>query len=91
MEKTETKAEFFGQEKVWKILLKIAPPVMLAQLIQALYNIVDSLFVGRYAETGLTALSIVYPPSAADAGSGGGYRRRDQHRDGGSLWHREER
>ena len=61
MEKTETKAEFFGQEKVWKILLKIAPPVMLAQLIQALYNIVDSLFVGRYAETGLTALSIVYP------------------------------
>jgi len=34
---------------------------MLAQLIQALYNIVDSLFVGRYAETGLTALSIIYP------------------------------
>ncbi len=34
---------------------------MLAQLIQALYNIVDSLFVGRYAESGLTALSIVYP------------------------------
>ena len=34
---------------------------MLAQLIQALYNIVDSLFVGRYADSGLTALSIVYP------------------------------
>ena len=34
---------------------------MLAQLIQALYNIVDSLFVGRYAESGLTALSIIYP------------------------------
>ena len=51
----------FGTEKISKILLKIAPPVMLAQLIQALYNIVDSLFVGRYASTGLTALSIVYP------------------------------
>ena len=51
----------FGMEKISKILFKIAPPVMLAQLIQALYNIVDSLFVGRYAETGLTALSIVYP------------------------------
>ena len=25
------------------------------------YNIVDSLFVGRYAESGLTALSIIYP------------------------------
>ena len=34
---------------------------MLAQLIQALYNIVDSLFVGKYSETGLTALSIIYP------------------------------
>lgn len=51
----------FGNEKISKILLRIAPPVMLAQLIQALYNIVDSLFVGRYAESGLTALSIVYP------------------------------
>lgn len=61
MEKTSAEAQFFGQEKIWKILLKIAPPVMLAQLIQALYNIVDSLFVGRYAESGLTALSIIYP------------------------------
>ena len=61
MENTSTEAQFFGQEKIWKILLKIAPPVMLAQLIQALYNIVDSLFVGRYAESGLTALSIIYP------------------------------
>ena len=51
----------FGTERISKILLKIAPPVMLAQLIQALYNIVDSLFVGKYAESGLTALSIIYP------------------------------
>lgn len=43
------------------MLMKMAPPVMFAQLIQALYNIVDSLFIGRYDETGLTALSIVYP------------------------------
>lgn len=34
---------------------------MLAQLIQALYNIIDSLFVGRYSGSGLTALSIIYP------------------------------
>ena len=54
-------SQMFATEKISRILLKIAPPVMLAQLIQALYNIVDSLFVGRYAESGLTALSIVYP------------------------------
>lgn len=54
-------SEFFGTEKIGKILMKLAPPVMLAQLIQALYNIVDSLFVGRFSDSGLAALSIVYP------------------------------
>ena len=34
---------------------------MLAQLIQALYNIVDSVFIGRLSDSGLTALSIIYP------------------------------
>lgn len=61
MESTLEQSRFFGREKISKILLKLAPPVMLAQLIQALYNIVDSLFVGRYADSGLTALSIIYP------------------------------
>ena len=51
----------FGTENIRKILWKMAPPVMLAQLIQALYNIVDSLFVGHYSASGLTALSIIYP------------------------------
>lgn len=54
-------SSLFGTEKISRVLLKLAPPVMLAQLIQALYNIVDSLFVGHFSETGLTALSIVYP------------------------------
>ena len=53
--------QLFGTEKISKILLKMTPPVMLAQLIQALYNIVDSVFVGRYSDSGLTALSILYP------------------------------
>lgn len=52
---------YFGTEKISKILLKMAPPVMLAQLIQALYNIIDSVFIGRFSGSGLTALSIVYP------------------------------
>ena len=54
-------SQLFGSERIGRVLLKMAPPVMLAQLIQALYNIVDSLFIGRYAESGLTALSIIYP------------------------------
>ena len=54
-------SEFFGTERISRILMRLAPPVMLAQLIQALYNIVDSFFVGRFSDTGLTALSIIYP------------------------------
>ena len=52
-------ANLFSTEKVSKIILKLAPPVMLAQLVQALYNIIDSFFVGKASQTGLTALSIV--------------------------------
>lgn len=51
----------FENDKISKIFLNIAPPVMLAQLIQALYNVVDSFFIGRYDANGLTALSIIYP------------------------------
>lgn len=51
----------FGKESVIKILLKLAPPVMFAQLIQALYNVVDSFYVGKYSDDGLTALSVIYP------------------------------
>lgn len=53
--------DIFGTEKISRILFRLAPPVMLAQLIQALYNIIDSLFVGKYSGSGLTALSIIYP------------------------------
>lgn len=56
-----TAPEFFGQEKIGKVLLIIAPPVMLAQLIQALYNIVDSFFVGRFSDDALTAITVIYP------------------------------
>ena len=51
----------FGEGSIPKLLMRLAPPVMAAQLIQALYNIVDSYFIGKYSESGLTALSIIYP------------------------------
>lgn len=46
---------------IHRLLLKLSPPVMLALLIQSIYNIVDSFFVAQYSSEGLTALSIVYP------------------------------
>lgn len=61
MEQIKQQSDYFGRERIGRVLLKMAPPVMLAQLIQALYNIVDSVFVGRLSDSGLTALSIIYP------------------------------
>ncbi len=57
----QTKQDFFGTESIGRILWKIAPPVMLGQLILALYNIVDSFFLGRYADDALTAVTVIYP------------------------------
>lgn len=62
-EKMETGTDLFRTEKIPKILLKIAPPVMLAQLIQAMYNIVDSFFVRsvfrKFADSAVGDLSAV--------------------------------
>lgn len=57
----EQKNAFFATEKVSRLLWRLAPPVMLAQLIQALYNIVDSYFIGQYDPDGLAALSVIFP------------------------------
>ncbi len=54
-------AESFGTGRISSILIRLTPPVMIAQLIQAMYNTVDSFFVGRFSEDGLTALSVIYP------------------------------
>lgn len=61
MEKVSNECGFFGTASIGKILLRVASPVMPAQLIRALYNIVDGFFVGKYSDDALTALSVVYP------------------------------
>lgn len=50
-----------GDKPIGKLLLRLSPPVMLALLIQSVYNVVDSYFVSQYSQSGLTALSIIYP------------------------------
>lgn len=54
-------AESFGTGRISSIIIRLTPPVMIAQFIQAMYNTVDSFFVGRFSEDGLTALSVIYP------------------------------
>ena len=44
-----------------KLLLSMAVPMMLSMLVQALYNVVDSIFVSRISEDALTAVSLAFP------------------------------
>ena len=49
-----------GKTPLLKLLFRLAPPVMLALLIQSVYYIMDSCFIARYSADGFTALLIFY-------------------------------
>lgn len=44
-----------------RLLLSISIPMMISMLVQALYNVVDSMFVAHLSENALTAVSLTYP------------------------------
>lgn len=45
-----------GSEKTWPVILKLALPAMLAQLVSVLYNIVDRIYVSNMPTNGDVAL-----------------------------------
>ncbi|MCI8510635.1 MAG: MATE family efflux transporter [Lachnospiraceae bacterium] len=57
-EVTENK---MGVMPVNKLLISMAVPIILSMLVQALYNIVDSMFVSQINENALTAVSLAFP------------------------------
>lgn len=48
-------------EPIPSLVIKMSLPMMLSMLIQALYNVVDSIFVARVSEAALTAVSLAFP------------------------------
>lgn len=50
-----------GVMPINKLLLGMSVPMMFSMLVQALYNIVDSIFVARISENALTAVSLAFP------------------------------
>ena len=50
-----------GTMPVDKLLLSMALPMVVSMLVQALYNIVDSVFVAQLSENALTAVSMAFP------------------------------
>lgn len=50
-----------GVMPIVPLVFNMAIPMIMAMLVQALYNIVDSIFVSRVGEDALTALSLAFP------------------------------
>ena len=50
-----------GTMPVGRLLVTMSVPMMLSMLVQALYNIVDSIFVAMLSEEALTAVSLAFP------------------------------
>ena len=50
-----------GVMPVGKLLLNMALPMVISMLVQALYNVVDSIYISRVSENAVTALSLAFP------------------------------
>lgn len=61
--KKNSNTERMGTAPVLGLIFKMSLPAMFSMLIQALYNVVDSMFLGSYGENSdaLTAVSLAYP------------------------------
>ena len=54
-------ASRMGSAPVGPLLLSCAVPMMISMLVQALYNVVDSIFVSHINEAALSAVSLAFP------------------------------
>jgi len=72
MEITQMKENKMGVMPINKLLLSMSLPMMASMLVQALYNIVDSIFVARVSEDALTAVSLAFPLQTLMIALGGG-------------------
>ncbi|MDY4519447.1 MAG: MATE family efflux transporter [Candidatus Spyradocola sp.] len=61
MQEGLTRENKMGVMPVGKLLMSMSLPIMISMLIQALYNIVDSMFAARISEDALTAVSLAFP------------------------------
>lgn len=50
-----------GTMPIGKLLFNMSLPMMISMLVQAMYNIVDSIFVAKVSENALTAVSLAFP------------------------------
>ena len=59
--KTTPGGNKMGTWPIGKLLVNMALPLVISMLVQALYNVVDSIYVSRISESAVTALSLAFP------------------------------
>lgn len=57
----QSNSQKLGTEAVFPLLIRLSVPSIIAMAIQALYNVVDSIYVGRVSTEALSALSLAFP------------------------------
>ena len=50
-----------GVVPITKLVISMSLPMIVSMIVQALYNVVDSIFVSRLSENALTAVSLAFP------------------------------
>ena len=61
MNEKPLKENKMGVMPVGKLLVNMALPMVISMLVQALYNVVDSIYVSRISESAVTALALAFP------------------------------
>ena len=55
------RSAMLGTMDMKRLVPKVSIPIMISMLVQALYNVVDSIFVSRFDPNGLTSVSLAFP------------------------------
>ena len=61
MDQSQVKENKMGTMPVNRLLISMSFPMIISMLVQALYNVVDSIFVSQISENALTAVSLAFP------------------------------
>ena len=56
-----TKENKMGTMPVTRLLVTMSLPMIISMLVQALYNVVDSIFIARFSQDALAAVSYAFP------------------------------
>lgn len=72
MVKTVSEENKMGVMGEGKLLANMAIPLIVSMLVQALYNVVDSVYVSQVSESAVTALSLAFPVQNLQIGTGVG-------------------